>query len=204
LDQGIVLTALFTTMGTIFVTELTDKDALFLLALATKTKPSVVFMAGSVAFTITSAIIVLLGSILIALVPVVAIRLAGGTVMLGYAVWEYYRFSSEERQVDEREERVLGRRGKSEWSIFIPALLTLIALDLAGDATELVTIVLLAHFGDVLVVFLGAVVGLIAAVAVETVLGNKLGKVLSRRRIRYLSIAVFTVIGVTVIATSVA
>jgi Ca2+/H+ antiporter, TMEM165/GDT1 family len=204
LDQGMLLTALFTTMGTIFVTELTDKDALFLLALATKAKPAVVFAAGSAAFTITSAIIVVLGSVLIALVPVVAIRLAGGAIMLGYAVWEYYRFSSEERQVDEREERVLGRRGKSAWSIFLPALLTLIALDLAGDATELVTIVLLAHFGDVVVVFVGAVVGLVAAVAVETVLGNKLGKVLSRERIRYLSIAVFTVIGVTVIATSVA
>ena len=38
-----LLAALFTTMGTIFVAELTDKDALFLLALATKTKASVVF-----------------------------------------------------------------------------------------------------------------------------------------------------------------
>ncbi len=202
MDQGMLLTALFTTMGAIFVTELTDKDALFLLALATKTKPSVVFAAGSVAFTITTTIIVLLGSVLIAFVPIIAIKLAGGAIMLGYAVWEYYRFSSEERQVDEREERVLERRGRGAWSIFFPAVLTLIVLDLAGDATELVTIVLLAHFGDVLAVFSGAVVGLVAAVAVETVLGNRLGKVLSRKRIRHLSILVFTVIGVTVIATS--
>jgi len=202
LDQGMFLAALFTTMGTIFVTELTDKDALFLLALATKTKASVVFAAGSVAFTITTAIIVLVGSLLINLVPVIAIKLAGGIIMLLYAVLEYYRFSNEERLVDEREERLLERNARSVWSIFLPAVLTLIALDLAGDATELVTIVFLARFEDALVVFLGAVIGLVAAVAVETTLGNRLGRVLSRRRIKYLSIAVFTVIGVSVIVTS--
>lgn len=191
-------------MGTIFIAELTDKDALFLLALATKTKASVVFLAGSVAFTISTAIIVLVGSVLISVVPVFAIKLAGGAIMLGYAGLELYRFSREESQVDEREERLLERSAKSVWSIFVPAVATLVLLDLAGDATELVTIVFLARFQDALVVFAGAVVGLVGAVAVETALGNRLGRVLSPRRIKYLSIAVFTVIGVTVIVTTLA
>lgn len=191
-------------MGTIFIAELTDKDALFLLALATKTKASVVFLAGSVAFTISTAIIVLVGSVLISVVPVFAIKLAGGAIMLGYAGLELYRFSREESQVDEREERLLERSAKSVWSIFVPAVATLVLLDLAGDATELVTIVFLARFQDALVVFAGAVVGLVGAVAVETALGNRLGRVLSPRRIKYLSIAVFTVIGVAVIVTTLA
>jgi putative Ca2+/H+ antiporter (TMEM165/GDT1 family) len=203
LDQGMLLTALVTTAGTIFVAELTDKDALFLLALATKTKAPLVFVAGSVAFTITTAIIVVLGSLLITVVPVIAIKLAGGSIMLAYAALEYYRFSKEERAVGEREERLLERSGRGVWSIFLPAVLTLILLDLAGDATELVTVVFLARFQDALVVFAGAVTGLIAAVAVETALGNRLGRVLSRERIKYLSIAVFTIIGATVIVTTV-
>ena len=202
MDQAMLLAALLTTTGTIFVTELTDKDALFLLALATKTKPSVVFAAGSVAFTITTAIIVTVGSLLIEVVPVFAIKLAGGAIMLAYAALEYFRFSREEREVDQRGERLLDRRTANAWSIFFPAVLTLVALDLAGDATELVTVVLLARFEDALVVFLGAVAGLVAAVAVETALGNSLGRVLSRRRIKYLSIIVFIVIGTTVIATT--
>ena len=202
MDQGMLLTALITTGGTIFIAELTDKDALFLLALATKTKVSVVFAAGSVAFTISTAIIVLLGSLLITVVPVIAIKLVGGSIMLGYAALEYYRFSNEERSVDEREERLLEKSAGGVWSIFIPAVLTLIALDLAGDATELVTIVFLARYQDALVVFAGAVIGLVAAVAVETALGNRLGTVLSRKRIKYLSIAIFTVIGVTVMVTT--
>jgi putative Ca2+/H+ antiporter (TMEM165/GDT1 family) len=202
LDESLLLTALLTTGGTIFVAELTDKDALFLLALATKTKASVVFAAGSVAFTISTAIIVLLGSLLITVVPVIAIKLAGGSIMLAYAALEYYRFSNEERSVDEREERLLEKSAGGVWSIFIPAVLTLIALDLAGDATELVTIVFLARYQDALVVFAGAVIGLVAAVAVETTLGNRLGRLLSRKRIKYLSIAIFTVIGATVIVTT--
>jgi putative Ca2+/H+ antiporter (TMEM165/GDT1 family) len=46
------------------------------------------------------------------------------------------------------------------------------------------------------------VIGLVAATAVETLLGNRLGKLLSPKRIKYLSAAVFTVIGITVIVTS--
>jgi putative Ca2+/H+ antiporter (TMEM165/GDT1 family) len=189
-------------MGTIFVAELTDKDALFLLALATKTKASVVFLAGSVAFTISTAIIVLVGSVLVAVVPVFAIKLAGGAIMLGYAALEFYRLSREESRVDPREEKLLEKSAKSAWSIFIPAVATLVLLDLAGDATELVTIVFVARFQDALVVFSGAVIGLVGAVGVETALGNRLGRVLSPERIKYLSIVVFTVIGVTVIVTT--
>jgi len=202
MDQAALLAALFTTIGTIFVAELTDKDALFLLALATKTRASLVFLAGSVAFAISTAIIVLVGSLLVAVVPVIAIKLAGGAIMLAYAGLEFYRLSREERRVDKREEKLLERSARGAWSIFLPAVLTLVILDLAGDATELVTIVLLARFEDALLVFSGAVIGLVAAVAVETALGSRLGRALSPKRIRYLSIAVFTVIGVTVIVTS--
>lgn len=196
-------TALVTTMVTIFVAELTDKDALFLLALATKTKPSIVFVSGSVAFAVSTAIIVGLGSVLIALVPVFYIKLAGGVVMVGYAVFEYYRFTNEKRAVDEREERLLGKAAGGALSVIFPAILTLVLLDLAGDGTELVTIVLLARFQDALVVYAGAVIGLVGAVAVETTLGNRLARVISPSRLRYLSIAVFLAIGTAVIATTV-
>jgi Ca2+/H+ antiporter, TMEM165/GDT1 family len=203
-DQAAVVPALLTTIGTLFVVELADKDALFLLALATRAKASVVFAAGSIAFTITTAIIVLVGSVLITFVPVVAVKVAGGAIMLVYAAWEFLRFSTRERGTDERERRLLEKPSRGAWSIFFPALVSLIVLDLAGDATELVTIVLLARFQDAVVVFSGTVVGLVGAVAVETLLGNRLGRLLSPRRIKYLSVVVFAIIGTTVIVTSLA
>ena len=57
-DLGLLLTEFVTVVATIFIAELTDKDALLLLALATKMKPWAAFAAGATAFTITSAIIV--------------------------------------------------------------------------------------------------------------------------------------------------
>ena len=202
MDQAAVLPALLTTIGTMFLAELTDKDALFLLALATKTKASLVFASGAIAFTISTAIIVAVGSVLLVLVPVVAVKLAGGAIMLAYAAWELRKPSTKEQEMDERERKLLDERGRSAWSIFFAALVSLIALDLAGDATELLTVVLLARFDDVLVVFSGAVIGLVAATAVETTLGNRLGKLLSPRRIRYVSVTVFIIIGSIVIVTS--
>lgn len=190
-------------MGAVFAAELTDKDALFLLALATKTKPSVVFAAGAVAFTASTAVIVAAGSLLIQVVPVFFIKLAGGAMMLAYAGWELSRLSKDGRGPDGREGRLLDRSAPSPWSVFLPAVATLILLDLAGDATELVTVVLLARFQDALVVFAGAVAGLLGAVAVETALGSALAKVLSPRRVKALSVLVFVVIGTAVIATTV-
>ena len=64
-------------MAAIFVAELTDKDALLLLSLATRVKPWVVFAAGSVAFTITSAIIVTVGYFLVSFLPVSLISVVG-------------------------------------------------------------------------------------------------------------------------------
>ena len=81
--------ALLTVGTAIFVAELTDKDALLLLSLATRFRPRLVFAAGAVAFTITSAVIVTLGRFLVDYVPVSWVTLAGGTIMIGYGIWTY-------------------------------------------------------------------------------------------------------------------
>jgi len=75
----------------------------------------------------------------------------------------------------------------------------LVLLDLAGDATEVLTILFVARFGDVFIVFIAAVIALIAATAVETTIGNRLSRVLSAHRIRIFSLLVFLVIGTTAI-----
>ncbi|MCL5068759.1 MAG: TMEM165/GDT1 family protein, partial [Thaumarchaeota archaeon] len=56
-----LLPSFATIFATIFVAELADKDALLLLTLATRIRSWTAFAAGSVAFTITSAIIVSVG-----------------------------------------------------------------------------------------------------------------------------------------------
>jgi len=198
-DLSTLLTAFLTVVGTIFVAELTDKDALLLLALATRIKPKIAFAAGATAFTITTTIIVTVGYFLVSVVPVLWIRLVGGIVMIAFAIWQYVSTgeeASEEKKLLERTTR------KTIWSVFFGAVSMLILLDLAGDATEVLTIVYVARFSNVLVVFSGAVLALVAASAVETVLGSRLKRYLSAKRLRLFSLFLFLVIGSYIILTS--
>ena len=187
---------------TIFVAELTDKDALLLLALATKIKPWIAFASGASAFTITTTIIVSAGYLLLQVVPVYVIKIAGGLIMIGYALLSYLREAREEKAAQREGSRVI-KAGKSSLSIFLGAVLMLCALDLAGDATEVLTIVYVAHFENLLLVFTGCVLALVSASAVETALGNRLGRALSIQRIRIISLAIFLVIGLIVILTTI-
>jgi putative Ca2+/H+ antiporter (TMEM165/GDT1 family) len=185
----------------IFIAELTDKDALLLLSLATRFKAWIVFLAGSVAFTITSAIIVTVGRFLIGYVPVAWISLAGGTIMICYGVWSFFHTDSDE-EVTSVENQLSVKAGKGMMQLFLSAVGLLVLLDLAGDATEVLTILFVARFGDAVLVFLGAVLALIAATAVETMIGNRLSRLLSKNRIRILSLIVFLTIGTTAILSA--
>ena len=199
LDFTSLIPAFVTIVVTIFIAELTDKDALLLLTLATRIKSRTAFAAGAIAFTITSAIIVSVGYFLIRVVPIFWVKLVGGLVMIGFGIWGYIRKDSD----DKEEKRLLSRtRKNSEWSVFLGAISLLILLDLAGDATEVLTIVYVAKFSNALLVFLGAVLALVLASAVETVLGQKLGKILSVKNIKLLSLVVFLVIGTLIVVTT--
>jgi putative Ca2+/H+ antiporter (TMEM165/GDT1 family) len=199
IDLGSLITPFLTITGTIFIAELTDKDALLLLTLATRIKPVVAFASGAVAFTITTTIIVTLGYFLVNIVPVIWIRLVGGFVMIGFALWQY--FSTKEEASEEK--KLLDKTKRSNvWSIFLGAVSMLILLDLAGDATEVLTIIYVARFSNVLLVFFGAVLALIAASAVETILGSRLKRFLSVQRLRIVSLLIFLIIGAYIILTS--
>ena len=202
LDISAFAGGFLTVVGTIFVAELTDKDALLLLSLATKMRPLLVFAAGSIAFTISTAIIVLLGSVLVEYVPIFWVKIAGGAIMLGYALLEYLRGLRAEKSPEKKEERFSKNFGKREVYAFLGILVSLIVLDLAGDGTELVTIVFVAQFRNALLVFAGAVVALVGASAVEAALGSRLGVLLSAKKIRYVSVIVFLIIGSVIILTS--
>jgi putative Ca2+/H+ antiporter (TMEM165/GDT1 family) len=197
-----LLNALLTITAAIFIAELTDKDALLLLSLATRMKPWVVFAAGSVAFTVTSAIIVTVGYFLVSFLPVSLISLGGGLVMIAYGTWSFFEVGKGEVEPAKTERKLKLKTSKSLWLVFLNAVSLLIVLDLAGDATEVLTILFVARFQNTLLVFVGAVVALIAATAFETMIGNRLSKILSPKRIRIFSLLVFLTIGSTAILTA--
>lgn len=184
----------------IFVAELTDKDAFLLLALATSRRALFVFVCGSLAFTLTTAIITTFGYLLLEIVPVFWIKLAGAVVMISYAIWQFFRSGGEEE--NENRKNLSGSVKKSALAGFLSTVGMLALLDLAGDATEILTIVFLAHFQNVILVFAGTVSALIAATALETFLGIQLRRILSPARLRALSILILVSIGSIIIITT--
>ena len=200
-----VTSALVLMASAIFVVELTDKDALLLLALATRTKQSLVFAAGVTAFTITTAIIVTIGHFLVSAFPVFWIKIAGGVIMIVYGLWEFFKVSKEKEEKElakDRNKLLAYSSRRNLLSAFAGMVSMLAILDLAGDATEILTIVFVARFGNALLVFVGALMGLVAATAVETAIGSQLTKVFSLARIRLFSLIVFLIVGSALIITT--
>lgn len=196
------LGALLTISLTIFIAELTDKDALLLLTLATRVRPRIVFAAGSVAFTITTAIIITAGYFLVNVFPVFWIKIASGLIMIGYGIWGFK--SEKDEKLEYQKRRLFARSSQNHmWQVFLSTVLMLAVLDLAGDATELLIIVFVAQYQNVLLVFVASLAALMAATALETIIGHKLRTILSLERIRLLSLVVFLILGATVIMTTV-
>jgi len=116
--------------------------------------------------------------------------------MIAYGLWEFKGLVGE-RLVEKEESKLL--RDKGGWRTFAAMVGTLALLDLAGDATEILILLFMAKYSDALLVFAGSCVGLVSATAFETALGNRLGRLLTQRRIRYVSIVVFLTLGSSVI-----
>ena len=191
-----VLASFFTIASVLFVTELTDKDAFLILAVASRVKWRIAFFAGASAFALTTLLFVTIGSLMVSFIPVYWVRVAGGAVMVGYGLWEA-RGLVGVKAAEEEESRV--QAAGSALRTFLTLVGALALLDIAGDATEIVTIVFAAHYANALLVISAALTGLVAATAMEATLGNRLGHVLTPGRLRYLSAAVFLVVGTAII-----
>src|SRR5207245_1046661 len=159
------------------------------------------------------------GYLLVQIVPVFWIKISGGTIMIAYGCWQYFRDGNAEKNLEKEEKRLLSRgldlstkngsltknpkKRMSMWYVFIGAVLILALLDLAGDATEILTIVFVAQVQNAILVFAACVTALVAASAVETTIGRHVGKVISIQKIKLLSLVVFLIVGSLVIITSV-
>ena len=197
-----VATPLITIVVAVFIAELTDKDAILLLALATKVRPLIVFVSGVIAFTITTAIIVTIGHFLINVAPVTWIKLSGAAIMIGYAIWSLSkaRHGEVEDELAKEEKQLLSHSRRRRFlPIVVGIVPSLVVLDLAGDATEILTIVFVAQFQNALLVFVGALTALVCATAVETTIGNQLSKLFSVKRIELCSPIVFLIVGGAII-----
>ncbi|ADD46074.1 TMEM165/GDT1 family protein [Stackebrandtia nassauensis] len=157
---------LFAAFGLIFLAELPDKTMMATLVLSSRYKPIPVLLGVSAAFVVQTAIAVAAGGLL-GLLPswvvlsIVALLFAVGAVLL-------FR---ESLASDDDDETGNGRNGLSFWPTVFTSFGVLFAAEW-GDASQLGTAALSAHYSAPWEVFTGAALGLITVAALAVVLGR--------------------------------
>lgn len=165
--------------------ELVDRTSFALIAIAARSRPLGAWAGGSVAFVLTTALAVAVGTGLESVLGTERLRwlrLAGGLFLIGYAAFTL------SRRAEEEPERIHDLRGA-----FAAAFVTIALLEL-GDTTMIFEIVFVPTFGwlDVLV---GGAVGLVAVAAWDAWLGRRLSVRLRPRTVQRIVVTILFIVG---------
>jgi len=179
-ENGVNLGALATTFALIFVAELPDKTLYSILLLATRNRPLPIFFGASVAFTVHTALAVLLGS-LFGQLPHGLLRWGTAALFLAFGLVMLLR--------DEPE-------AEEETAPSSPARLLLTTFGLVfaaefGDATQIGTAALSASLHARWEVFAGATMALWLTAALGVTAGRYLSGRINKKVVRRVAGALF-------------
>ncbi|MEO5723630.1 MAG: TMEM165/GDT1 family protein [Ilumatobacteraceae bacterium] len=183
------MATLWLAMGVIFVAELGDKSQLMALAFATRYKTLPILIGITIATGVVHAVSVVVGGLLSVNMPTRLITFVAGLAFLGFAAWT---LRGDKLDEDEKAKVQLSRH-----SPIIAASLAFFLAEL-GDKTMLATITLAASH-NLLWVWLGSTIGMVAADGLAIVVGKQLGARLPERTIRIAASLSFVVFGVLLI-----
>lgn len=191
------MTAFIVSIVVIFVAELGDKSQLMALTFATRFRAVPVLIGITAATALVHLASVLLGAAVGAVLPTGPISILAGIAFLGFAAWT---LRGDELTEDER------RRAAATSRSAIFAVGGAFFLAELGDKTMLATVTLAAGnpgIVDLIGVWGGSTVGMVAADALAIGAGRLLGTRLPERAIRIGAAAAFTVFGVLLIVDGV-
>jgi len=190
---------ILSTFGIIFIAELPDKTALASLVLATRYPARQVIAGAWLAFLAQTAIAVGAGSLL-QLLPTQPVRVAAGVGFLAFAVLALRRQETKELAEEEQEVASAGRR---PWAPWIASFFVVFAAEW-GDLTQLATAALVAQTAQPLAVAAGAIAALWAVTILAVIAGSTLGRILTQTVLNRVSAALFAVIGIVIIVSTIA
>jgi putative Ca2+/H+ antiporter (TMEM165/GDT1 family) len=200
------LNAFFSAFALIFVAELGDKTQLAVMTQTCKYRTSwPVFLGGSVALTAVTALGVVGGKVLGALVPESVIRIAAAIafVVMGVLIWREARDPTEDACeleeepvcTDALEEPEAPKWCRWNWKAFNSTLLLLFLAEL-GDKTQLAVLGLASKQPHPWLVFAGGALALTAVTALGVVGGQQLTKIIPERLLLKISAVAFVELGV--------
>lgn len=184
-----------TVFGVIFVAELPDKTALAALLLATRYKPTPVFLGAAFALTVQSVVAVAAGG-LISLLPARPVHVGAGILLLVSAVVMWVRKNPEATDLES------AAPSKSE-PTFLRALVSTFSLIFVaewGDLTQLGTAALAARYRSPLTVFSAATLALWSVAALAVLVGNRAGALMDPQVTKRVAAVVFLLLGIALIA----
>jgi putative Ca2+/H+ antiporter (TMEM165/GDT1 family) len=178
MDVSILLSAFLL----IAVTELGDKTMVAVITLSSKHGRREVFLGAVSALAAVSALGALIGGALFEVIPEDVLTLAAGCAFILFGIYTLLK--------EENEEAVPVRNGNAFLTTF-----SLIALMEMGDKSQLSILTLAAGSGSYLLVLIGAILAFGLIVALEVLLGERIGRVLKPKVLRLGGGAVFLVFG---------
>jgi len=191
-----MISLIFSTFGIIFLAELPDKTALASLALATRYRSRDVVAGAWLAFVVQTLVAVLAGSV-IHLLPAKPVHIASGLGFLLFAVLALRRDEDEE----EEEEAEAASRPRRKLPAWVACFLVVFAAEW-GDLTQLGTAALVARYGQPLPIAVGAIAGEWCVALLAAITGSQLSRYLSPTLLNRAGAALFTVVGIIVLATA--
>jgi Ca2+/H+ antiporter, TMEM165/GDT1 family len=192
-----VLSAALLAAGVVFLAELGDKSQLMALAMAAKHRARDVFVGMFFAILIMFAIAVGLGAVLGSLLDEHrdVVTIGAGVVFLLFAVWTLKDDDDDEEELDTLSPMAGSR------TVMTAAFTAFVVAEL-GDKTQLASATLAMRDGF-WPVYLGSVVGEVAAIGLAIVIGAVAGRHLPERLIRFGAAGLFAVFGVVMIVEGV-
>lgn len=189
---------LFTTIGVVFVAELGDKTQLVALGLGARHRLRSVIIGVVVAYAATTVCSVVVGGLLGAAFPTRAINIVGGLLFLGFAIDTLRRTGSEaDDEGDEGDEFVEADVVPAGRSIVLSVAGAMFIAEL-GDKTMIATATLAAR-DQVILVGIGALIGITGAGLIGVFVGRAIGSALPERAIRIGSAVLFAIFGVALL-----
>lgn len=173
---------------TVFLAELGDKSQLLALSLSARYRRPVLLAAVLTASALTIGAAVLVGDLIGGLLPTWVLRAGAGILFLVFAALTL--FGDDEEEAD-------GGQAATARSGFVTAVLALCAAEF-GDKTMVSTFALAATTSG-LGVWIGGTLGMALGSGLAVLIGAAVWQRLSPRTVRYVSSALFTVVGVVLL-----
>jgi len=172
----------------IFVVELPDKTFLATLVLATRYRPILVWIGVGLAFAVQTTVAVLLGHA-VSFLPEEVVQAAAGLMFLAGAVILIREGRGHQAAADEEvvTRDVAGHRA------VVASFLVLFAAEW-GDLSQLLTISLVAKYGEPVAVFIGALSALLVVSGLAVIAGRGLQRFVKLHVLHYVGAAVCLVL----------